>query len=214
MARITVLGGTGYAGSAVAAEAVRRGHQVTAVSRTAPAAPVPGVTYLTASVLEEGILEQAVSGAEVVFEALSPRGDMAGKLEPVITRLIELAGERGFRLGVLGGASSLLVADGGPRLFDVSQLPPEVRPEVEYGMAKLDEFKATDENVDWFYISPAAEFSAWNPGTVTGSYRTADDVLLRGPDGRSEISAADLAIAVLDEIEQPAHRRRRFHVAH
>ena len=214
MARLCVLGGTGYAGSAVVAEGVRRGHQVTAVSRTAPAEPMPGVTYLTASVLDEGTLEQAVSGADVVFEALSPRGDMAGKLEPVITRLIELAGERGFRLGVLGGASSLLVQEGGPRLFDVSPLPPEVRPEVEYGMAKLDEFKATDENVDWFYISPAAEFGAWVPSQATGRYRTTDDVLLRGPDGRSEISAADLAIAVLDEIEQPAHRRRRFHVAH
>ena len=214
MARLCVLGGTGYAGSAVVAEGVRRGHQVTAVSRTAPAEPMPGVTYLTASVLDEGTLEQAVSGADVVFEALSPRGDMAGKLEPVITRLIELAGERGFRLGVLGGASSLLVQEGGPRLFDASPLPPEVRPEVEYGMAKLDEFKATDDNVDWFYISPAAEFGAWVPSQATGRYRTTDDVLLRGPDGRSEISAADLAIAVLDEIEQPAHRRRRFHVAH
>jgi putative NADH-flavin reductase len=49
---------------------------------------------------------------------------------------------------------------------------------------------------------------------VTGSYRTSDDVLLSGDQGRSTISADDLAVAVVDEIEQPTHRRRRFHVAH
>ncbi|NLE17229.1 MAG: NAD-dependent epimerase, partial [Propioniciclava sp.] len=50
--------------------------------------------------------------------------------------------------------------------------------------------------------------------TETGEYRTSDDVLLRSPDGSSQISAADLALAVLDEIEQPRHHRRRFHAAH
>ena len=52
------------------------------------------------------------------------------------------------------------------------------------------------------------------PSTVTGTYRLGDDVLITDENGDSEISAADLALAVLDEIEHPAHRRRRFHVAH
>lgn len=52
------------------------------------------------------------------------------------------------------------------------------------------------------------------PSTETGTYRTSDDVLLHGPDGTSQISAADLALAVLDEIDHPTHQRRRFHVAH
>jgi putative NADH-flavin reductase len=52
------------------------------------------------------------------------------------------------------------------------------------------------------------------PSVETGQYRISDDVLLTDPDGKSEISAADLAIAVLDEIERATHRRRRFHVAH
>lgn len=214
MARITVLGGTGYGGGAVVSEAARRGHQVTAVSRHAPAEPVAGVSYLTGSVLDQDVLDQAVADAEVVFEALSPRGDMAGKVEGVFTRLLALAQQHGFRLGVLGGASSLLVEPGGPRLFDVSSLPPEALPEAKLGMEKLDRLKATPEALDWFYVSPAADFAAWNPSEATGEYRTSDDLLLRGPDGRSEISAADLAIAVVDEIERPAHRRARFHVAH
>ena len=214
MARITVLGGTGYGGRAVVREAARRGHQGLALSRTAPDSPTPGVTYVTGSVLDADVLERAVAGADVVFEALSPRGDMAGKVEGVFDDLVALARQHGVRLGVLGGASSLRVSDGGPRLIDAVPPPPEVRPEADLGIHKLETLQHSPEDLDWFYVSPAGEFGAWVPSTQTGQYRTSDDVLLRGPDGTSQISAADLALAVLDEIEQPAHQRRRFHVAH
>jgi putative NADH-flavin reductase len=214
MTRISVLGGTGYGGSAVVREAARRGHEMTAVSRTAPPEPVPGVTYVTGSVLDQEVLERAVAQAEVVFEALSPRGDMAGKVEGVFTDLLALAEESGARLGVLGGASSLLVTPDGPRLLDVAPPPPEVQAEVTLGLAKLEMLQASSDKLDWFYVSPAEEFGAWVPSTETGRYRLSDDVLLKDADGKSEISAADLALAVLDEIEHPTHRRRRFHVAH
>lgn len=214
MARITVLGGTGYGGSAVVREAARRGHQVLSLSRTAPDSPTPGVTYVTGSVLDADVLERAVVAADVVFEALSPRGDMAGQVEGVFDALVALARQHSVRLGVLGGASSLLVSEGGARLIDVTPMPPEVRPEAEVGIHKLETLQQSADDLDWFYVSPAAEFGAWVPSTETGQYRIADDVLLRGPDGTSQISAADLALAVLDEIDRPAHQRCRFHVAH
>jgi putative NADH-flavin reductase len=214
MARISVIGGTGYGGSAVVQEAARRGHEVTAVSRKAPDVPVPGVTYVTGSVRDPEVLQRVVEGADVVFEALSPRGDMAGKVEAVVDDLIRLADQAGVRLGALGGVSSVLVSPDGPRLFDVSELPPEVLPEILLGLYKLEAMKTAPETLDWFYVSPAAEFGAWVPSTETGHYRVSDDVLLTGPDGKSEISAADLAIAVVDELENPTHRRQRFHVAH
>jgi uncharacterized protein len=214
MAQISVLGGTGYGGCAVVREAARRGHEVVAVSRGVPESPVTGVRYVTGSVLDRDVLEPVVGGADVVFEALSPRGDMAGKVEGVFTDLVAMAQENGTRLGVLGGASSLLVSAEGPRLLDVEPAAPEVLPEVELGIHKLELLKESSKALDWFYVSPAAEFGSWVPAAETGQYRSSDDVLLRGPDGRSVISAADLAIAVLDEIERPTHRRRRFHVAH
>jgi uncharacterized protein len=187
---------------------------VVAVSRSAPQSAVPGVRYVSGSVLDPGVLKRVVAEADVVFEALSPRGDMAGKVEGVFADLVALAQESGTRLGVLGGASSLLVSAEGPRLLEVEPVAPEVLPEVELGIHKLETLRESSESLDWFYVSPAAEFGAWVPSAETGQYRTSDDVLLRGPDGRSEISAGDLAIAVLDEIERPTHRRRRFHVAH
>ncbi len=214
MARIKVLGATGHGGGAVVSEAARRGHGVTAYSRHAPTAPVPGVTYVTGSVLEPEILAATVAETDVVFGALSPRGDMAGALEGVLEDLIGLADQAGVRLGWLGGASSLLVEPGGPRLFDVHTMPDEVLPEVLTGMAALDRLRATPESLDWFYVSPPADFGAWLPQIVTGQYRLSDDVLLKDAEGRSYISAADLAVAVVDEIENPTHRRARFTVAH
>ncbi len=214
MARITVLGGTGFAGEAVVREAAKRDHTVTSYSRRPPTQPVPGVEYVTGSLLDPELLAGTVRDTDVVFETLSPRGDMAGKVEGVVDELIRLADAAGVRLGVLGGVSSVLVEEGGARFFDVSDPAPEVLPEIETGLALLDALKGAPESLDWFYVSPAIEFGAWLPQQVTGQYRTSDDVLLKDEAGESHLSAADLALAVLDEIEQPRHHRRRFHVAH
>ncbi len=212
--RITVLGGTGYAGTEVAREAERRGHDVTSLSRSMPAEPVEGVRYRTGSVLDEGFLAESVRDTDVVFEALAPRGELAGKLEGVVERLMPLAADAGVRLGILGGASSLQVSPGGPRLVDVRPPAPEVAPEVYTGIALLELMASAPERLDWFFVSPAAGFGAWAPGEATGRYRVSDDVLLTDENGKSLISAADLAVAVLDEIEEPKHSRRRFHVAY
>jgi len=214
MARISVLGGTGYGGDAVVREAARRGHAVTSYSRRPPEQPVDGVTYVTGSLLDPELLAQSVRDADVVFEALSPRGDMQGKVEGIVDELIRLADEGGVRVGVLGGASSMLVSEGGPRLFDVAETPPEILPEVQTGLDVLDTLKKAPETLDWFYVSPAGSFGAWVDAPVTGAYRLSDDVLLTDENGVSTISGADLAVAVVDEIEQPRYRRRRFHVAH
>ncbi len=212
--RITVLGGTGYAGAAITREAERRGHDVTSFSRSMPSDPVQGVRYRTGSVLDDAFLAESVDGTDVVFEALSPRAELAGRLEDVVERLIPLAAEARVRLGVLGGASSLQVSPGGPRLVDVRPPAPEIEVEVHTGIALLDIVRSAPEELEWFFVSPAAGFGAWAPGEATGQYRLSGDVLLTGEDGKSFISAADLAVAVLDEIEESKHSRRRFHVAY
>ncbi len=214
MARITVLGGTGYAGAAVVAGAQKRGHHVTSVSRTAPTAPIEGVEYVAGSALDSDILNRVIGGQDVVIEAVSPRGDMAGKEEGLVEVLGSRVSGTPTRLGVIGGASALLVAECVPSLIDTHQPPAEVLPEIETGIRILENLKATPESLDWFYVSPARDFGAWVPAPDTGSYRLGGDVLITAEDGSSVISAADLARAVVDEIERPAHRRRRFHVAH
>ena len=80
MSRITVLGGTGYAGSALVAEAAARGHQVTSLSRSLPPEPITGVTYVQGDVADEAALAAVIDGAEVVVSALAPRGPLADAL--------------------------------------------------------------------------------------------------------------------------------------
>lgn len=214
MARISVLGGTGYGGAHVVREAARRGHDVTSYSRSSPADAIDGVIYVTGSVLDAGVLRQSVTDVDVVFDALSPRGELEGKLQGVVEQLIDAAAEAGVRLGVLGGASSLRVSPDGPRLIDVKPPSPELLPEIQTGIDVLEILERSRDDADWFYISPAAGFGSWAPGEETGNYRVGDDVLLVDESGESNISGADLAKAIVDEIETPAHRRRRFHVAY
>ena len=212
MARIAVLGGTGYAGAAVVAEARRRGHDVTAVSRTAPATPVDGATYVEGSVLDADLLDRVVADADVVVSALSPRGDMAGKVEGVVEYLVARLAGTTTRLGYIGGASSHLTEEGGPSLWDVSkdQVPDEVRPEIETGLTALELLRSSPESLDWFYVSPPQDFGSWLGTPSKGAYVLGGDVLLRDADGASTISADDLALAIVDEVETAAHRRGRF----
>jgi putative NADH-flavin reductase len=212
MARITVLGGSGYAGAALVAEARKRGHEVTSVSRSAPTAPVDGVDHVEGSVLDADVLDRVVEGRDVVISALSPRGDMVGKVEGVVADLVARLAGTSTRLGYIGGASSLLTAEGGPTLWDVSKehVPDEVRPEIQTGLDTLALLQESPESLDWFYVSPPEEFGSWLGTPSTGSYTLGGDVLLRNADGTSTISADDLALAILDEIEKPAHHRKRF----
>lgn len=214
MTRIYVFGGSGYAGSNVVAEAVKRGHTVTSVSRTRPTQPIEGVDHLEGSLLDGDVRAKALADADVVVVSVAPRGDMTGKVQPGIKALASEAADNAVRLGVVGGAGSLRVAEGGPQVYETPAFPAEFRAEaIEMGGA-LEDLGAAPEALDWFYLSPAAGFGAFAPGEERGTYRVGRDVLLTDDQGNSFIGGADLGAAILDEIEQPAHRRVRFTVAY
>src|SRR5215218_8870009 len=164
MARISVFGGTGYAGSNIIAEAVKRGHTVTSVSRNLPEQRVDGVEYVTGSLLDSDTRARALADADVVVVAVAPRGDMAGQVHPGITALAAEAERAGVRIGVIGGAGSLHVAEGGPRLFDTPDFPAAYRPESVEMAAALDDLRSSPESLDWFYVCPPAGFGGFAPG--------------------------------------------------
>jgi putative NADH-flavin reductase len=213
MSRIVVLGGTGYAGRHIVAEAVDRGHEVLAIARSVPTDPVEGASYVQASVLDLAPLAGAFAGADAVVSALSPRGDMEDRVLDALEGVARQLGGTGTRLGVIGGAGGSLVAPGGPRLFD-QDFPEEYRAEAQVGIDSLALLEASDADLDWFFIHPAEVFGPWAEGERTGNYRDGGDVLVRDDEGKSFISGADFAKAVVDEIEQGNHRRQRFTVGY
>jgi len=213
MARIIVLGGTGYAGRHIVAEAVSRGHAVIAISRSEATDPVAGAAYVQGSALEPASLADAFVGAAAVVSALSPRGDMADRALEALTNVVSQLAGTPTRLGVVGGAGGSLVAPGGPRLFD-QDFPEEYKHEAQVGIDSLALLESTDEDLDWFFIHPAEVFGPWAEGERTGHYRDGGDVIVRDAEGKSFISGADFAMAVVDEIEQGNHHRERFTVGY
>ena len=213
MTRIVVLGGTGYAGRHIVAEAVNRGHAVIAVSRTEPADPVAGAAYVQRSALDVDAIAEIFAGADAVVWALSPRGDMADKVLGALGQVAATLADTETRLGVIGGAGGSLVAPGGPRLFDQG-FPEEYKAEAQVGIDSLALLQGTDADLDWFFVHPAEEFGPWAEGERTGKYRDGGDVIVRDADGRSRISGADFAVAMIDEIEQGNHHRERFTVGY
>jgi putative NADH-flavin reductase len=212
MATIAVLGGTGYAGRHIVAEAVQRGHTVLSVARTAPSERVEGATYIEASLLDVPALATQLTGADVVVSAVAPRGDMLGQVRSNLQALFSVLPDD-VRVGVIGGAGGSLVAPGGPRVVD-SGFPEDFKPEALEAIGVLEDLQADVSGRDWFFVHPAGGFGAWNPGERTGTYRDGGDVIVTDDAGESFISGADLGVAVVDEIENPKHSRERFTVGY
>ena len=214
MSTIVIFGGTGYAGGNIAREAVSRGHQVISYSRTAPAEQADGVEYRTGSLTDDTVLAQAAADADDLVVATHGADVGGSPLVDHVGRLTSAAIEHGARLSFVGGAGSLHVAKGGPRLIDTPDFHEDWKPEALSHAKVLDALREGPAELDWFYVSPAALFGSFAPGETTGSYRLGGDELVTDAEGNSEISGTDFALAYVDEIEQGKHPRQRFTVAH
>ncbi|PSL04552.1 hypothetical protein CLV30_10515 [Haloactinopolyspora alba] len=217
MSRITVIGGTGYAGSAIAAEAAARGHDVTALSRSRPDAPIPNVTYVQGDATDEATLSAAIEGFDIVVDAIAPRGPV-GYARDVHRTIARVADPAGVRLYIVGGASSLRPAPGADRFVDdlghFSMIPEELHAEIRDGAAFIvEDLPATPATLDWVYVSPALRFGAQMPAEHLGRYRLGDEVAVQPEDGGA-ISAADYALGLVDLIEKGEHHREQVNLCH
>ena len=201
--KIALIGATGNAGSRILAELSRRGHAITAIARNTQKIPaLEGVTPLQADVNDVAGLTAALRGHDVVissvhFTASDPK------------KLIEAVHAAGVgRYLVVGGAGSLEVAPG-VKLIETPQFPALYKAEAAAGGAFLDLLRK-ETKLDWTFLSPSALFV---PGERTGKFRLGGDQLLTNEKG-SSISFEDYAVAMADEIEKPAHSRRRFTVGY
>lgn len=214
--RITVFGATGNVGRHTVAEALRRGHDVIGVSRrrerldTLPSGTRHRVGHA-------GDVEDVVAlshGQDLVISATRPAPGHESELADTARTLLAGLERTGVRLLLVGGAGSLTVPGTNGRTVrddPVFAPPPAADPLVAACGEQLDVCRADDSGVDWVYLSPAAELIA---GPRTGTFRRGVDQLLIDADGQSRISVQDLAVALLDEAEDPAHHRMRFTIGY
>src|ERR1700722_17512968 len=166
MTTIAIFGGTGYAGSGIRDEALKRGHRVISVTRNLPAdAPAgPGLELRRGSVHDAALVDQVAAEADVVVVSVrfAPDGSGEGvKLLDAFPALTGAAAAHGARLGVVGGAASLLVAEGGPRLIDTPEFPDQFKGEAGSAAEVLEALRADTSGADWFFVSPAAAFGSY-----------------------------------------------------
>ncbi|MGZ9740529.1 NAD(P)-dependent oxidoreductase [Pseudomonas sp. GNP012] len=204
MSNIAIIGATGRAGSQLLEEALRRGHSVTAIARdTSKISQRAGVVTRNVDALDASALQAAIEGHDAVISA----AHFATLPASAVIGPVKKAGVK--CLLVVGGAGSLLLPDG-TRVIDSDGFPEAYKAEASAGAEFLANLRE-ERDLDWTFLSPSAEFVE---GERTGRFRLGQDDLLVSSEGRSWITFADYAIAMLDELEAPKHSRQRFTVGY
>ncbi|HLW89716.1 MAG TPA: NAD(P)-dependent oxidoreductase [Roseiarcus sp.] len=201
--KVALVGATGMIGSRLLAELNRRGHQVTAIVRNPEKVPaLAGVAARKGDVADEKELIDLLKGHDAAITAVR-----FSQSDP--KKLIAAVKASGVpRYLVVGGAGSLEVAPS-RKLIDTPEFPAMYKAEAQAGGDFLDLLRQ-EKALVWTFLSPSAVIA---PGERTGKFRLGDDQLLTHDKG-SNISAEDYAIALVDELEKPAHSRRRFTVGY
>ncbi|WP_375741251.1 NAD(P)-dependent oxidoreductase [Pseudomonas boanensis] len=212
--KIALIGASGFVGAAVLNETLQRGHQVTAIVRH-PEKLLQHVnlTPQKADAYDVASIAQAVTGHDAVVHAFNPGWGTPDIRERFIqgTRAIFDGVKQADvkRLLVIGGAGSLYVAPG-LQLIDTPEFPAEYKEGAEGARQALNLIRE-ETALDWTFLSPPALLQ---PGERTGKFRIGGDQLLMSGDHPASISVADLAVAIVDELEQPQHLRQRFTVSY
>jgi putative NADH-flavin reductase len=212
--KIALIGATGFVGSEVLKELLSRGHQVTALARNPEKlAGQLGLNVVKADALDAAQVAAAVEGHDAVVDSYNP-----GWSEPRIHDVF-LQGTRAIldgvkrsgvkRVLVVGGAGSLFVAPG-VQLVDTPHFPAEYKQGALAAREALNQIR-NETALEWTFLSPAALLA---PGPRTGKFRIGAEELLMDGDKPAGLSVADLAVAIVDEIETPKHIRKRFTAAY
>ncbi len=215
---IGLIGPSGFVGAAVLDELLSRGHRVTALARTpSKLAAREGLTVIQGDATDAAQVARAVAGLDAVVDAYNPgwdHPDLYAEFRRGTDAVLAGVKQSGVkRVLVVGGAGSLFVAPG-VQLVDTpafaEAVPPNVIPGARAARDALTEIRK-ETGLEWSFVSPAALLA---PGERLGRYRLGGEDLLMDGDKPAGISVADLAVAIVDELETPKHLRQRFTAAY
>jgi len=220
--KILVYGATGKVGTHVVDEALQRGHIVTAVSRdpsrikqqhqnlSAVAGDLLDSDSIASLVVDQDVVVISVRG--IIGNSKNPEDTIQRIAVEKVVKVLREIGDDAPRLIHVGGSGTLevepgvLYADKIPKLFIPKFLELEIQ-----GQVLALEYLRTVTDVKWSYATPAKNFTN---AERTGIFRIGGDKLLEDERGKSRISRADFAVALVDEAETAAYIRKRFSVAY
>jgi putative NADH-flavin reductase len=201
---IAIVGATGNVGSRIVNEALSRGHEVIAISRSADQLPAkPRLTTKALDYTDAARLAAAIAGQDAVVIAVK----YSTAHPATIVEAVKKAGVK--RLLAVGGAGSLR-DPGGRDVVDSPDFPAPWKPEALAARDFLVDLRK-EPALNWTLLSPSALLQ---PGERTAKYRVGADDLLVDAQGNSHVSIEDLAKALIDELEVPKHERKRFTVGY
>ena len=204
--KIAVIGATGKAGAKILDESIARGLDVTAIVRSA-AKLTQDVPVIEKEIIQ--LTTEDLTGFDVVVNAFGAPMGQEEQHVVVGKHLIDILAGTTTRLIVVGGAGSLFVDEAKTiRVVDTPDFPDFVKPTANNQFKNLEDLESS--SIAWTFLSPSAMFDA--EGARTGSYTLGQDHLLVNSAGESYVSYADYAIALVDEIENAAHVKKRFTV--
>lgn len=208
--KILLIGATGMIGSRILAEALARGHSVTAAVRdTSKLTAAKGVQAAAVNVNDAAAVAELAASADLVISAVSPRnsGDAVKDATTFTEALIEMQRKTGKRLLMVGGGSSLQMPDGASVL---DSTPDFILPEAT-GMRRAYAMMVSAD-IDFVVLAPSGDIG---PGERTGQFRIGGRTMLTNASGgKGNISAEDFSVALLDEAEKPRHFRTVFTVGY
>lgn len=216
--KITLVGASGFVGSAILKEALERGHRVTAIARNPEKISMrhDNLAVVKADVFDEAALIEILKGHDAVVSAYNAGWTNPNIYEDFlagyksIQKSVKQSGVKRFM--VVGGAGSLEVAPG-VQAVDAPEFPTEIKPGASAARDYLNILKEEQE-LDWTFFSPAFEMHQGTSGIRKGMYRKGLDNPVFDENGRSILSVEDAAMAIIDELEQNDHIKQRFTAAY
>ncbi len=216
MKKVAVIGATGFVGKQVVNELANRGYAVNAIARdSSKVEEKDNVAAVSADVNNVEELAKVLEGNDAVINTFN-----AGWTNPNLyddflngSRNIEKAVEQSGvkRFITVGGAGSLFID--GNQLVDGPDFPADIKPGATAARDYLNEIKQ-NKTLDWTFFSPAIEMHQGTAGVRKGTYRTALENPVFNEEGRSILSVEDVAVALVDELEQNNFVRQRFTAAY
>lgn len=211
MKKVAVIGATGFVGSQVVKELADRGYDVVAIARDSSKVPKGDHIDLVSLDVADERLADVLKGTDAVISAFNAGWTNPNLYEDYlagarsIQRAVEASGVKRFI--VVGGAGSLFVD--GQQLVDDPSFPKEIKGGALAVRDYLNELKDQDQ-LDWTFFSPAIEMNPNNAGVRTGVYRTGTENPVFDQNGRSNLSVGDVAVALVDELENEKFVKQRF----